>query len=102
MTDPQLDALIRAYAEAKEAKDAATAAYENLRDHLMIAMDEEEMTSYTGAFAKVSICERKSYSYPYRIVCMEEELKAAKRSAERGGFATIRRVTRYPKVTMTE
>jgi hypothetical protein len=102
MTDPQLDTLIRAYAEAKDAKDAADQAFENIRQHLLISMDEEAMTSYTGAFARVSICERKSYAYPDNVVRMEELLKAEKKAAERTGYAQIRSVTRYPRVTMTE
>jgi hypothetical protein len=102
MSDHQLDTLIRAYAEAKAAKDAAEKEYEALRKHLMIAMDEEGLKNYTGSFAVVTVCERKSYAYPDAIIRAEELLKAEKEAAERTGNATIRRVTRYPKVTMTE
>lgn len=102
MSDHQLDTLIRAYAEAKAVKNAATAEYEKLRDHLMIAMDEEGLKNYTGSFAVVTVCERKTFDYPDAIIRAEELLKAEKTAAERTKIATIRSVSRYPRVTMTE
>ena len=97
-----LDSVIRSYIAAKAAYDSAKESYDNLRDSLMEAMNEENITKYDGTFAKVTICQRKKYNYPPVIIIQEETLKAAKKAAERIGTAEIVDISIYPRVTVTE
>jgi len=102
VANPQLDTIIRAYLVAAEAKKAAEANYNQLRDELMAVLDNEGLQRYTGAFAKLTICERNSYSFPPEIVLAQEILKAEQKAAVKIGTAEIVGVTRYPRVTVTE
>jgi len=102
MANAQLDTLIRAYLAASEAKKSAEAAYNQLRDELVSVLDAEGLQRYTGAFAKLTVCERKNYTFPVEIVRAQELLKAEEKAAIKVGTAEIASVTRYPRVTVTE
>lgn len=102
MANAYLDSIIRAYLQAAEEKKEAEAKYNKLRDELMEVLDNENLAKYKGAFANITIVERKSYDYPDDIVTEQEILKAKERAAIKTGQATIAKVTRYPKVTITE
>jgi len=102
MANPQLDTIIRAYLQAADAKKAAETKYNQLRDELMAVLDSEGLQKYKGAFAAISICERKMYSFPAEIIRSQELLKAEEKAAIKTGTATIAGVTRYPRVTVTE
>ena len=102
MANPQLDTIIRAYLQAAEAKKAAEARYNKLREELMAVLDSEGLKRYAGAFAKLTVCERKMYSFPAEIVRAQELLKAEEKAAIRVGTAEVASVTRYPMVTVTE
>jgi hypothetical protein len=102
MANPQLDTIIRAYLQAAEVKKTAEAHYNELREELMAVLDTEGLQRYTGAFAKLTVCERKSYSFPPEIVRAQEILKAEEKAAVKIGTAEIAGVTRYPRVTVTE
>ena len=96
----EMDSIIRAFLNAKAAKEAAEAEYNNIRDMILVAMGDQK--SYTGTFAKVAIVSRKHYLYPPEIIIQEENLKAAKKAAERIGTAKLLGPTIYPRVTVTE
>jgi hypothetical protein len=102
MANAQLDTIIRAYLQAHEAKKSAEADYNQLRDELMSVLDNEGLQRYAGAFAKLTVCERKQYNFPAEIVVEQEMLKAKEKAAIKTGTATIAGVTRYPRVTVTE
>jgi predicted type IV restriction endonuclease len=102
VANPQLDTIIRAYLVAAEAKKAAEANYNQLRDELMSILDAESLQRYAGPFARITVCERKSYSFPPEIVRAQEILKAEEKAAVKIGTAEIAGVTRYPRVTVTE
>jgi hypothetical protein len=102
MANPQLDTIIRAYLQAADAKKAAEAHYNELREELMAVLDTEGLQRYSGAFAKLTVCERKMYSFPAEIIRSQEILKAEEKAAIKTGAATIASVTRYPRVTVTE
>lgn len=102
MANPQIDTIIRAYLQAAEAKKAAEAHYNELREELMAVLDSEGLQKYKGAFANLTVCERKMYNFPAEIVRSQEILKAEEKAAIKIGSATIAAVTRYPRVTVTE
>jgi len=102
MANAQLDAIIRAYLQAHEAKDEATKKYNQLRDELMEVLDAEGIQRYTGAFAKLTVCQRKVYGFPAEVILAKELAKAQEQAAIKTGAASVVGVTRYPKVTVTE
>ena len=102
MANPQLDTIIRAYLVAAEVKKTAEANYNQLREELMAVLDTEGLQRYAGPFAKLTVCERKSYSFPPEIVRAQEILKAEEKASIKVGTAEIAGVTRYPRVTVTE
>lgn len=102
MANPQLDTIIRAYLLAADEKKAAETKYNQLREELMVVLNDEGLQKYTGAFAKLTICERKVYEYPADLIEADEILKARRKVAEKTGTALVINVTRYPRVTVTE
>lgn len=102
MANPQIDTILRAYLAAAEAKKAAEAHYEALREELLAALDAEGLSRYTGAFAKLTVCERKNYTFPAEVVLQQEITKAQEKAAIKVGSAEVKYVTRFPRVTVTE
>ena len=102
MANPQIDTILRAYLVAADDKKRSEEKYNKLREELMEVLNAEGLNRYTGAFAKLTICERKTYSFPPEIVRQQELLKAEEKAAIKVGAATIDSVTRFPRVTVTE
>lgn len=97
-----IDTILRQLAETEARLAELNNLRDNLREDLLTEMSKMESDRYTGAFAKVTVCIRRSYEYTHNVLQLQEQLKAEKKVEEKTGIATQKSITFYPRITWTE